>query len=145
MTASNVREAYEPPSPVARRSSSLNIAMAASPRLWCSSAFRSCTGPNRPGFRLAVTMRGPVMATACARRLRTFTASSMAGAAGFGFFAETIRIGNRRLPFPRSLRPVEISDDRHGPIHAGTIYVLPSDITRVGIQPVGRHLTLRHP
>jgi hypothetical protein len=53
-----------------------------------------CTGPNRvERFGLAVTMRGPVMAAACAGRLRSITASPMAGAIGPGFRAVMIRIG----------------------------------------------------
>ena len=44
------------------------------------------------GF-FAVTMRGPVMVAGCAGCFRSVTASAMAGAAGFGCFALTIRIG----------------------------------------------------
>jgi hypothetical protein len=41
----------------------------------------------------AVTILGPVMAAGCAGRFRSVAASSMAGVAGPGFFAETIRAG----------------------------------------------------
>lgn len=75
---------------MARRTSSLNNSTAASPRLWCSAASISWTGPNRVEVFLGtVTMRGLVMGT-----IGAYGGGGLSGGHfGLGSAALTIRIG----------------------------------------------------